>query len=149
MASNQNQKLCPVVDSEWNSLRRQFFFPGGATLQMVEGPTDWYLRPSAPEGSIILGRRHLEWLRFPLPLLIHQLFILIEIHPMQLNANGAMILMGLSALSVLLNVHIDLEMVFYAYMLTLIPKKSSYPTFYLQQLPGRYIFWGFPRSDKQ
>ncbi|PON32572.1 hypothetical protein PanWU01x14_360120, partial [Parasponia andersonii] len=71
------------------------------------------------------------------------------IHPMQLNANRVMILMGFSALSVLYNMHIDLEVVFYAYKLTLIPKRSFYPTFYLQLLLGRHIFWGFPRSDKQ
>ncbi|PON56062.1 hypothetical protein PanWU01x14_184210, partial [Parasponia andersonii] len=71
------------------------------------------------------------------------------IHSMQLNANGIMILMGLSALSVIYNMHIDLEVVFYAYKLILIPKKGSYPTFYLQPLPGRHIFWGLPRSDKQ
>ncbi|PON39279.1 hypothetical protein PanWU01x14_306040 [Parasponia andersonii] len=68
---------------------------------------------------------------------------------MQLNINGVMILMGLSALSVLYNLHIDLEVVFYAYKLTLILKKGSYPTFYLQLLPGYHIFWGLPRSDKQ
>ncbi|PON41312.1 hypothetical protein PanWU01x14_290690 [Parasponia andersonii] len=68
---------------------------------------------------------------------------------MQLNANGIMILMGLYALSIIYNVHIDLEEVFYAYKLILIPKKGSYPTFYLQPLPGRHIFWGLLRSDKQ
>ncbi|PON72084.1 hypothetical protein PanWU01x14_069260 [Parasponia andersonii] len=68
---------------------------------------------------------------------------------MQLNVNGVMILIELSALSVLYNLHIDLEVIFYAYKLTLIPKKSSYPTFYLQPLPECHIFWGLPRSDKQ
>ncbi|PON62981.1 hypothetical protein PanWU01x14_134280, partial [Parasponia andersonii] len=147
MASSQHQELCPVVDSELDSLRRQLCLPGGVTLQRVEGPADWYLRPCAPEDSIILGRKHLDWLRFPLPLLIHQFFALTAIHPMQLNANGIMIMMGLSALSVIYNMHIDLEVVFYAYKLTLIPKKGSYPTFYLQPLPGRHIFWGLQRSD--
>ncbi|PON56510.1 hypothetical protein PanWU01x14_180780, partial [Parasponia andersonii] len=61
---------------------------------------------------------------------------------MQLNANGIMILMGLSTLSILLNTHIDLEVVFYAYKLILIPKRGSYPTFYLQPLLERHIFWG-------
>ncbi|PON35126.1 hypothetical protein PanWU01x14_338710 [Parasponia andersonii] len=36
-------------------------------------------------------------------------FTLTGIHPMQLNANSFIILMGLSALSVLYNIHIDLE----------------------------------------
>ncbi|PON72085.1 hypothetical protein PanWU01x14_069270 [Parasponia andersonii] len=62
MASGQDQELRPIVDSELDSLRRQLCLPGGVTLQSVEGPADWYLRPSAPEGSIILGRKHLEWL---------------------------------------------------------------------------------------
>ncbi|PON54255.1 hypothetical protein PanWU01x14_196450 [Parasponia andersonii] len=149
MASGQNQELHPVVDSELDSLRRQLCLPGGVMLQRVEGPVDWYRHPCAPKGSIILGRKYLDWLRFPLPPLVHQFFALTRIHPMQLNANGVMILMGLSTLSVLYNLHIDLDVVFYAYKLTLIPKKSSYPTFYLQPLPGRHIFWGLPRSDKQ
>ncbi|PON66240.1 hypothetical protein PanWU01x14_111060 [Parasponia andersonii] len=148
MASNQNQELQSIKDSELDSLRGQLCFPGGVTLQRVKGPADWYLRPCAPEGSIVLGRKHLECLRFPLPPLVHQFFALTGIHPMQLNANGIMILMGLSVLSVIYNTHIDLEVVFYAYKLVLIPKKSSYPTFYLQPLPGRHIFWGLPRSDK-
>ncbi|PON69753.1 hypothetical protein PanWU01x14_085370 [Parasponia andersonii] len=75
MASGQYQESRPIVDSELDSLRRQLCLPGGVTLQRVEGPADWYLRPSAPE----------------------------------LNANGVMILMGLSTLSVLYNLHIDLE----------------------------------------
>lgn len=137
--SNQTQALLPIEDSEISSLMRQLCFLGGVTLQRVEGPADWYLRASAPEGSIVLGKKHLEWLRFPLPPLVHQFFSLTGIHPMQLNANGIMILMGLSALSVLLNIQIDLEVVFYAYKLTIISKKSSYPTFYLQPLPGCHI----------
>ncbi|PON54362.1 hypothetical protein PanWU01x14_195910 [Parasponia andersonii] len=149
MASNQNQELQSVTDSELDSLRRQLCFSGGVTLQRVKGPAEWYLRPCAPEGSIVLGRKHLDCLRFPLPPLIHQFFALTGIHPMQLNANGIMILMGLSALSVIYNTHIDLEVVFYAYKLVLIPKKGSYPTFYLQPLPRHHIFWGLPRSDKQ
>ncbi|PON38248.1 hypothetical protein PanWU01x14_314040 [Parasponia andersonii] len=149
MASNQNQELQSITDSELDSLRRQLCFPGGVMLQRVKGPADWYLRPCAPEGSIVLGRKHLDCLRFPLPPLVHQFFALTGIHPMQLNANGIMILMGLSALSVIYNTHIDLEVVFYTYKLVLIPKKSSYPTFYLQPLPGHHIFWGLPWSDKQ
>ncbi|PON41487.1 hypothetical protein PanWU01x14_289320 [Parasponia andersonii] len=137
MASNQAQELRSVTDSELDSLRRQLC------------PTDWYLRSCAPEGTIVLGRKHLDCLRFPLPPLAHQFFGLTGIQPMQLNANRIMILMGLSALSVIYNTHIDLEVVLYAYKLVLIPKKSSYPTFYLQPLPGRHIFWGLPRSDKQ
>ncbi|PON76424.1 hypothetical protein PanWU01x14_034780 [Parasponia andersonii] len=58
-------------------------------------------------------------------------------------------MMGLSTLSVLYNLHIDLEVVFYAYKLTLTLKKGSYPTFYLQPLPGRHIFWDLLRSNKQ
>ena len=149
MASNKSQMLHSIVDSELTSLRRQLCFPGGVTMQRVEGPADWYLCSSAPEGSLVLGRKHLEWLQFPLPPLVHQFFSLTGIHPMQLNANGIMILMGLSALSILLNTHIDLEVVFYAYKMTTIPKKSSYPTFYLQPLPGRHIFWGLLKIDKQ
>ncbi|PON73665.1 hypothetical protein PanWU01x14_055530 [Parasponia andersonii] len=149
MASSQNQELHPIVDSELDSLRRQLCLPGRVMLQWVEGPADWYLHPYTPEGSIVLGRKHLDWLRFPFPPLIHQFFTLMGIHPIQLNANGIMILMGLSTLSVIYNMHINLEVVFYAYKLILIPKKGSYPTFYLQLLPGRHIFWGLPRSDKQ
>ncbi|PON46345.1 hypothetical protein PanWU01x14_252320 [Parasponia andersonii] len=67
MASNQNQELQSIKDSELDSLRRQLCFPGGVTLQRIKGPADWYLRPCAPEGSIVLGRKHLECLRFPLP----------------------------------------------------------------------------------
>ncbi|PON76195.1 hypothetical protein PanWU01x14_036130 [Parasponia andersonii] len=140
MALNQSQKLCPIADSKLGSLRRQLYFSGGVTLDRVNDSADWYLYSSAPEGSIVLGRRHLEWLRFSLPPLVYQFFSLIGIHLTHLNANGVMILMGLSALSVLLNTHIDLEVVFYAYKLTIIPKKSSYPTFYLQPLPGHHIF---------
>ncbi|PON99935.1 hypothetical protein TorRG33x02_043530, partial [Trema orientale] len=101
MAPDQSPQLLPITDPEIASLRRQLCFPGGVTLQRVEGPADWCLRLSAPEGSIMLGRKHLEWLRFPLPPLVHQFFSLTGIHPMQLNADRIMILMGLSALSVL------------------------------------------------
>ncbi|PON71093.1 hypothetical protein PanWU01x14_075320 [Parasponia andersonii] len=131
MALELSQKLCPVADSELGSLRRQLCFPGGVTLERVNGPMDLYLYPSAPEGSIVLGRQRLEWLQFPLPPLVHQFFSLTGIHLMQLNANRIMILIGLSTLSVLYNIYIVLEVVFYAYKLTLIPKKSSFPTFYL------------------
>lgn len=148
MASNQ-KSLSPVADTELDLLSGQLCFPDGVTLQRVEEPSDWYLHPSAPEGSFVMGRKHLESLQFPFSPLVHQFFILTGIHPMQLNANGIMILMGLSALSVILNIHIDLEVVFYAYELTPISKKSSYPTFYLQPIQGRHIFLGLPRSDKQ
>ena len=148
MASSR-KSLSPIADDEVDSLREHLCFLNGVTLQRVNGPSDWYLHPSAPEGSFVLGRKHLELLRFPLPPLVHQFFSLTGVHPMQLNANGIMILMGLSALSALLNIHIDLEVVFYAYKLAPISKKSSYPTFYLQPVQGRYIFWGLPRSDKQ
>ncbi|PON34466.1 Immunoglobulin-like domain containing protein [Parasponia andersonii] len=61
MALNQNQELQPVMDSELHSLRRQLCLPGGVTLQRVEGPADWYLRPCTPEGSIGLPRSDKQW----------------------------------------------------------------------------------------
>ena len=80
-------KAKTIGDDDIDELRQFIYLPDDFTLCRIDTRGEnWRFIPDFVEpDEIILGFRHLQYLCFPLPLLLHYFFALTGIHPMQVK----------------------------------------------------------------
>lgn len=84
----------------------------------------------------------------PMPLLIHQLYAIADIHLMQLVHNVVQILCGLSIINGLFGTRFGLKEVFHFYKLVLKEQGDASLFCYLHPHRGIHFFGGFKDSHK-
>ena len=143
-------KAKTIRDERLDKLRSFIGFPDDVTIRRidVEGE-NWRFIPDFVESDeIILGFHYLQYLRFPLPSLLHYFFALTGIHLMQINANFIVVLNTLFVLRFLHDKDLDLNFVTYAYDIKATNKHKSYLTFCLQPKRNINVFFGLSTRDK-
>ena len=141
-------KAKTIGDEGLDKLKRFRCLPDDITLRRIdtEGENWRYIPNFVDPNKIILGR-HLQYLRFPLPPLLHYFFALIGIHLMQFNANSIVVLNALFVLGFLHDKDLDFNFIASTYDIKAI-KHKAYLTFSLQPKRNVNVFAGLPTSDK-
>ena len=142
-------KAKTIRDEGLDKLMRFICLPNDVTLCRIDTEGEnWQFIPDFVElDEIILGFRHLQYLHFPLPPLLHYFFALTSIHPMQVNANSISVLNALFVLGFLHDKDLDLNFIASAYVIKAI-KHKAYLTFSLQPKRNVNIFARLSTSDK-
>lgn len=97
----------------FDTLRREYQIPNFITIRLLREDEQYCHHGGIEDGCIVLRRRRLETLRFPLHSLIHHLFVITNLYPMQLNLNSLRVLVAAAILNHTSNLQITCEDIFF------------------------------------
>ena len=130
-------------------LLNQRLAPFGLSAQALKSTeVEWKTRDVLPANAIALGEKHLQFMYVPMPLLVHQLCHIANIHPMQLVPNAVQVLCGLSIINGLFGTSFGLREVFHFFKLVSRERKDSSLSCYLHPRKGIHFFSGTKDSHK-